>query len=507
MENVLKSIIIAILLAVLAFTAGSMVADGFQKALIPAVILVSFFLLLYFGKNCWILVFTLPPVLGVFDTSFLRGLPVGFFVCGVVLLYWLFMYIMGHVRVTWYGVGWFDAISTIFFVYFLYGYVRHPVSLGMFVSVVDTTTESVGGKEYIWAVAALVAYVTVSIIPNRLELLVRVARLAFVISMVALALLTFYGLFRSGGYSSELAQESRYAPFAGIGSKIFQYIVAKYSVFGIVVAPWRLGALLLAGVALLMGGFREALVHAVVYITTASYVHRSLIMLVMMGLAMYASLLYLSSERKLLLLPFGVQRALSLVPGMDVSKDARVDAEYSWQWRVEMWEQAMEPRSGYIKDYVWGDGFTQDVKLLRLNGIAAGRGRSASDEKQQFMETGTWHSGIITAIHRVGYVGLALMLIWSCIASVMMLRAAVAIKSICGAEYVYVLILPLVAELVLYYGSAGVFPKFFSIFYAASVSKVVYRLAAEEGLVAPIFRRSTYVPMMLREGALVNSKG
>lgn len=499
MGNVIRSIIVAILLAALSFIAGSLAADGAQQALIPAIAVLGVFFLLYLGKNCWWLVFLAPPLLGLMDLSFLRNLPVSFLLCGIILVYWLLMFIMGYVKVVWNGVIWMDLVTLIFVAYFLYGYVRHPVTLAVFQDITDTSNEDIGGKEYIWCLAACMAYVAISIIPNTVSSLLRVFKYVFILSFILTVLMTFRGLASGGGYSAELAATSNYSPFGAIGGTIWMYLLAKYSIFGLVAAPWRFVLLALAGFCSAMGGKREDMILSLAYAGCCFAVHRSLVVVCILGACTYGMLLYMSSEKILYDLPYGVQRVLSMVPGMDIKKEIRDQAGHSWTWRVEMWEQALEPRSGYIKDYVWGDGFVQDVRQLRLTTIALNRGAIGAGNQRFFMETGTWHSGIITSIHRIGYVGLVLTAIWSLCACFMTMRVAFALLKKKGYEFAYYTILGVPGLLLLFYGSAGTFLKFFGFFYQVAVAKVLYSLAIKEGLLNNLFDRSIYVPLMLQE--------
>lgn len=507
MGGVLKNIIIVILLAVLAFIAGSLAADGAQAALVPAVIVLGCFLLIYLGKNCWWLVFLVPQLMRLVNLSFLHGFPVHLLLCCVILAYWLLMFTMGYVKLTWHGVVWMDIMTAIFVAYFLFGYARHPVSLGVLRDITDSYAGFTGGKEYVWCLAATIAYVTVSVIPCNFSSLLKVFKYAFILGCAVSIYKTTYGFITGGGYAvMERAYETRSAPLGAIGGQIYSYMLAKFSLVSMLLSPWKLAILLVAALAALMQGFREGLAEKGAYALSCVIVHRNLALMCVLLAAGYGTLLYLSSEKMLYHFPHGVQRVLTVVPGLDVEEGIKEGASHSWQWRVEMWEQALEPTSGYIKDYVWGDGFGQDVKQMRLTTIALNRGEMGGGDQRSFMETGTWHSGIITSIHRTGYVGLVLNILWSLFATFMVFRVGFSLKRLKGCEFAYILILALPANLLVFYGSAGTYPMFLDSFHTAAVAKVLYRLALKEGIMGNLFTRTVYVPLMLQQQPLPDTE-
>lgn len=507
MGGVLKNIIIVILLAVLAFIAGSLAADGAQAALVPAVIVLGCFLLIYLGKNCWWLVFLAPPLMSFLDLSFLHGLPISFLLCGVILAYWLLMFTMGYVKLTWHGVIWMDIMTAIFVAYFLFGYVRHPVSLGVARDITDADAGFTGGKEYVWCLAATLAYVTVSVIPSNLASLFKVFKYLFILGCILAIIMTARRFIIGGGYAvMERAYETRSAPLGAIGGQIYYYMLAKLPLVAMLLSPWKLAILFAATFAVLMGGGREGFAEKGGYALSCVIIHRNLALMCVLLAAGYGTLLYLSSEKMLYHFPHGVQRVLTVVPGLDVEEGIKKGASHSWQWRVEMWEQALEPTSGYIKDYVWGDGFGQDIKQLRLTTIAMNRGEMGGGDQRFFMETGTWHSGIITSIHRTGYVGLVLNILWSLFAIFMVFRVGFNLKRLKDSEFAFMPIFALPTGLLVFYGSAGTYPYYFGFFYTAAVAKVLYRLALKEGIMGNLFTRTVYVPLMLQQQPLPDTE-
>lgn len=501
MGNVLKNIVIAILLAVLAFIAGSLSVDGFKQAIYPAFFVLGVFLLIYLGDRCWWLIFLLPPVMGVVDTSFLKEFPLPFLLSGVVMVYWIILCIMGYTRVTWKTVIWMDLFSAFYIAYFFLTYIWHPVTLNILTDFTDGGDILMGGKEYVFCLGALICYSALSIVPCSLEQMRKVAKYAFILTLVVAVIWGAIYILKTGSAVASSIRDGRNGAFAGIGDLIIRYLFAKWSVLGVILSPWKLLLLLVAALSVAISGFREYFLSLGVYTMITSFLQRRIASLFILVFSCYGVFLFLSSSKALYGLPFGVQRILSSVPGMEVNKDIAADAEHSLEWRQEMWEWALDPTQGYIKDYVWGDGFALSTKKLRLTTIAMNRGQAndTSQNNRFFAETGVWHSGYITAIHRIGYIGLIWTFIWSALLVFLIMRVCLALRKMKGNEFIYCLIIPGISSVVHFFVSAGTFPRFFYMFYYAGVAKSLYCEALKEGLMQPLFVRRVYVPLLFKE--------
>ena len=61
-NGIFKTLVAVILLAAAAFLCGSLAADGIKSAILPILLLVGSFSLLYLGKNCWWIIYAMLPV-------------------------------------------------------------------------------------------------------------------------------------------------------------------------------------------------------------------------------------------------------------------------------------------------------------------------------------------------------------------------------------------------------------------------------------------------------------
>ena len=480
-SGIIKNIIICLILVVLAFVVGSMAADGARDSLMVLGAILGGFALLYLGKNCWWLVFVAPPVLGVLPLGFLKNFPASYYLCGVILLYWMMLRMMGYVRVTWHKVAWMDFITLILFLYVAYSYYLHPVELMIFS---DEDTEFVGGKEYVYAVAACVCYITLSIIPCTFERLDKVLKWALIAQIVALLFFVI--------------KQHTVGSLAIFGHPIYLAMACKYSLFGLIIAPWKL-ILLVFALSLSLHGQREVLLMAGFTYIGISFVKKQVILCMVAAAATIGTLTYLSSEGILLSLPPRIQRTLYILPWLKIDKEIAVQAQHSSDWRVTMWRWAMDPRTRYIRDYVWGDGFGQSLKLLRLTTISLNRGEVGEGDQQRFAESGVWHSGIFTTIHRLGFVGLGIFFVWHFAAMFMVIRVCTVYDRSKKGFYLMYHTMPFIGGVFGFYISAGTIVGFFMEFYMVAVAKIAYSEALRTGMMLPLFTRHQYIPLAIRE--------
>lgn len=113
-------------------------------------------------------------------------------------------------------------------------------------------------------------------------------------------------------------------------------------------------------------------------------------------------------------LPANIQRAVSFLPGT-WEKRYIEDARDSTEWRVEMWRDALLT-DRWIHDKLLGDGlgFTaREIdyqRSMQLAHMTTLRGRSGIDLQREYvMINGDYHSGPVSAIRTIGYVGLLVM--------------------------------------------------------------------------------------------------
>jgi hypothetical protein len=205
---------------------------------------------------------------------------------------------------------------------------------------------------------------------------------------------------------------TRMSGLAGAGSSSIQALCARYNPITLIspLYPQRVMMLAIAFGAIFLSGFRGLLLFATVAFLLSSILRGRLKDLwIAVSAAMLALVLLVSMQGSVLQLPLTMQRALSWLPG-DWNQEAVTDAESSTQWRVEMWGWAWND-DRILRDRVWGQGFglsIDDMNLIASSLMAGGGGASllGGSDRENFMITGSFHSGPLSAIKYIGIVGL-----------------------------------------------------------------------------------------------------
>lgn len=502
----LKTIVVLILLSVLAFAAGSMASEGAKQALLPVGILVGVVTLLCLGKHCWVCAYAAPPIIALIPLGSLSKLPLMYSVGALLLVYWLIMYTLGHVKIVWHKTLALDILVFVFGAYFLFTWVRHPVTLEILRNpITDGNDVLIGGAEYVWCIFALLFYVFVSIVPMSINRIGSLFKPVFWISLVMLACTTLMRL-DSGSWDQQASElelsdqmtGGRYVAFMKLGMMWCNFLVCQYSLFSLICSPWKLGAFLLGLVGIALSGFRSSIMYVALTLFAAHICRKKVVQLLTLGGIAYAGVLLLVTTGAVEGMPYGVKRIMSSVPGVELRGGAGIDAKGSLDWRYEMWDWALDPSTGYIKDYVWGDGFGLSVHRYKMKMIARNRGTYQMSNRD-YAAGGLWHSGWITAIHRTGIVGLVLLLILHVTFIVYTLRVASYLSNVKNSGFIYYYIIPSISEVVTFYVSAGVFIDVFRIYSGIALVKILTSLAIKDGLMPPMFQRKVYVPMMQRE--------
>jgi len=170
--------------------------------------------------------------------------------------------------------------------------------------------------------------------------------------------------------------------------------------------------------AIFLSGFRSTLLFAVAAFLLGTILRGKLkdlwIASVLAAVVLFG-LVYLQGN--VMQLPLTMQRALSWLPG-DWNQEAVEDAENSSRWRFEMWEWAWND-DRILRNKVWGTGFglsIDDMNLIAASMLAGQGGANllGGSDREQFMITGTFHSGPLSSIKYIGVVGLVLYYILMC---------------------------------------------------------------------------------------------
>ena len=324
-------------------------------------------------------------------------------------------------------LGALDYLIYINIFYLISVYVRNPV--GTFA----LQSELVGGRPYFEIALAFGAFAILSrvnltpfiakifpllfLIPaatvSALEITARlVPTLAYPISLIYVGV---SGMSVSGVIQEETTVgETRITSLKDVGQIGVLALVSKYRPLTLISPLFPLRALMLAVclAAIFAAGFRSVVLTTGVYLFLSTLLRRSVRdVWTGMSLALLGIILLVSLQGSTLQLPLTMQRALSWLPG-DWDYEAVDDAEQSSRWRFEMWEWAWNDQR-IMRDKILGQGF--GFSLNEMNLIAAmyastlpGQNLLGGSDREQFMITGTLHSGPLSTIKFIGFVGFVL---------------------------------------------------------------------------------------------------
>ena len=162
-----------------------------------------------------------------------------------------------------------------------------------------------------------------------------------------------------------------------------------------------------------------------------------------------------------------------------------------------MWSWALDDREHFIQDKIFGDGFSRDISIVKANVYE--EAYNLSKDQSAFAWNGQWHSGPISTIQTLGYIGISLYLILSVVG---MTYAWIVSRIYRNHQY----------KLGILYVSAVYFTKpiFFFLIFGESITiamdiislaiiKVLYSCAKREGLYVSLHVRKEYMPHMIRK--------
>lgn len=498
-NDAVKNIILMMVLIVLSMLVGAQISDGVTQSIgafaVIAVVGLGF-VMLFFGKRCWQLLYLLPAFLynaplGDNGNAGLYSVPLAFISAACILAYGLMLWGLRSIRFRWRTQILLDLCVLIIVALFVLSYIKYPVSIKYF----DPDAEYVGGKEYFWVVFATLYYIALSIMSGSSRDIIEFVKKGFYAYMLGQSIYVLMCL-QQVGFSS-----SRYTVLSLVSSAATYFVFSSAPFVILLHSPKKIlsGCLAMAGV--LMCGGREIFISTCMALCFAAVLKREIVVVALFGMFIYAGLFALSQADMLAHAAYAVQRPLTVIPGLSVSKEVEYQTSGSSKTRKMAWQYAFDTRTGMIKDYVWGDGFQTSMAKLNRGETAFRRGEWHPDD-QAFAESlaasGSWHNGYLSTVHRLGFVGLAIVNFYFICGLIVMAKVSNAFRNRQEYPYMMALMLP-VAQIAFSYpwGTLNLCHVFAS-FFAFTHIKMLYCAARDEGLLRPLFQRGNYVPLMIQ---------
>lgn len=497
--NLFKVVLISVVAILLAIIGGVMSADGDPFSIALAISPFALAGLYLMKEKVWYLWIWLP----------ILSLPVGqmgdyapLFVYTITIPFYLWNVMIKRSSLTWNSIPLQDAAVFVIFMHVAYIFLSHPFGLGL-----NVLEDYYGGKGYIMFLQALIAYLCLSSLKTTSHEFGRVLQWAVLLTVLFTMIATARNILSPDSAGADPAAmaaaagsgaaDTRQSTLVLISQLVIQLIIINYSVWQIIKRPWA-GALLLLGlVGVMISGFRTIIAQLLFLFFLISLIYRRWIFCILVPIFGLVTLLILSSAGALHSLPFGIQRTLSALPFLDVNVQARMDAEGSTNWRLEMWQWALDDREHFIQDKVFGDGFSRDISIVKANIYE--EAYNLSQDQTSFAWNGIWHSGPISTIQTLGYVGLTLYTILSVIG---ITYAWIVSRIYRNHQYklgiLYVSTLYIIKPITFFFlfgDSVTIAQDIISL----GIIKILFSCAKREGLYVPLHVRREYMPLIIRK--------
>jgi hypothetical protein len=317
-----------------------------------------------------------------------------------------------------------DKVLLLLLLYILSVFVRNPVGFQAIGS------DRVGGRPYISAIFGCLAYWVLvrSSLPDRWGQRLLIAMLAGQLIEGVLSTIAYYfpsttpsiayfysnvfdGAFQAGNVNGPEGENAgRLIHLSGIGVPLALFAVAFWKPLTLInpLHIWRFLFLSAAFFAILLSGFRNLFLAASMYFILSSWLYHGLHSIVRFSIIATPFLaIALMLQGTFLNLPLSAQRALSFLPGK-WDNVAVAEARESTEWRVFMWKEALFGDK-YIHSKWFGDGFgfsMTDLQIMAANTLTG----NTADQHENLLISGGVHSGPVSTIRYVGYIGLIIFL-------------------------------------------------------------------------------------------------
>lgn len=198
---------------------------------------------------------------------------------------------------------------------------------------------------------------------------------------------------------------TRMLGISGAGGAVFLWLLARYGIRQIFFGgkAWRPVVFGLSFILIFMGGFRGAIIGAVMMfgiMFVLEKMQRTILMLpiVLGGITVSVALVLLAPH-----LPYTFQRSLAFLP-LNISPEARISAESSSQWRLDMWQALLPQVPNYL---LLGKGYSFSAQVYNeYMGSGATFKNDALDPAQGALALSSdFHSGPLSVVISFGIWG------------------------------------------------------------------------------------------------------
>jgi hypothetical protein len=205
---------------------------------------------------------------------------------------------------------------------------------------------------------------------------------------------------------------TRLGGVAGAAAVFAFWLVARYGLRGVFLSGklWRPVLFIMASLMIFLGGFRIKIlsylfVMGLLFFLEGLHRTRALLVFVMAGMLVAVTIVPLAPH-----LPFTFQRSLAFLP-LNISAEARANAEESSQWRINMWKALLPQVSQHL---LLGKGYAISMEDFELMGRDVAF-RTVDASQQGLALAGDYHNGPLSVVIPFGIWGVIVFL-WLAIA-------------------------------------------------------------------------------------------
>lgn len=503
-SSIVRNILGALALIILSFIIGIMAADSAKQAATIIMGIVGVAGVVAIGKKAWMLLFIIVPIGQAFPVY---QLPWYFVFVAILLIYWCFLAIAGHAHFTWRKLLGADLFVLTFLAYMAITIYRHPASSNIINNFLGIKTDLVTtGLEYPLCVATLIFYLAYSCIPFEKKHFQKVIHWGVILKLVFLFVAAL------AGYNTQVeetnvslidsgapTQYARFGMFTAFAFNLSVFVYGSASFRQIILSYSKVFLLILSLALVLLSGFRNRLLRLGIIIMGIMIIKKEYWIIITCVATAIFSVFFINSTNVVDSLPYTVQRTLAGIPGVQVNSKLKAETSGSTEWRFVMWRWALDSRTNYIQDYVWGDGCTLDTRVHRRNNRSIVRKQLNPKTQEYNAQMRSWHSGFIRVLQELGIIGLGLTFVGHIYAFIMTIRIGSALRKTAYLKYFLVYTYNYIQSVITFYILPASTQGFLISLAHFAFIKVFYHHAESEGLITPLFSdKKRYTPMLIR---------
>lgn len=456
--------------------------------------------LTFIKEKIWYLWFLSPAILLPFDKlSIYRYL----IVYGLTLPIYLWYIFRKKIKPSWNSVPIIDIPIIILILYVIKTLLTNPFGLGL-----DFFEDYYGGRGYLTILGASLVFFLLSTLNTTSKQLGKLLTW----SLPILIFFTLIVSVKNHLLQSEDTLTTANHVVSGEGEResgvltisilILQLLIIKYNIKDFLKKIWPTILGLGCTIGILISGFRSAVMKIVLMFILISILYKRWHTIIGLPLIGLLGLAILSASDYIRELPYGVQRCLAPIEFLDIDPSIRRAAAGSIDWRTEMWNWALDDRELFIKDKIWGDGFSQDIYTKKAETYFHARNmheRGDSLGNLKYAWDGQWHNATISIINCLGYIGLSLTVFIAIISIYYYwLVSKIYKNSPHKTGILYYSLLPII-NVIIFPISAEMAQSYIpSLIIGISITKLLFCCAKKEGLYITKSTRKEYIPLSCR---------